>query len=47
VFNYFNYAIQSAIGSFLLGILVTAIAMIFLKTKKTNNHLNSIDQWQQ
>lgn len=32
-FNYKNYAIQGAIGSLLMGILTTAIAMIFIRTK--------------
>jgi len=33
-FNYKNYAISSAIFSVIFGVLTTAIAMIFLKTKK-------------
>lgn len=32
-FNYNNYAIQSAISALLMGILTTAVAMIFVKTK--------------
>lgn len=34
-FNYKNYAIQGAVGALMMGILTTAIAMIFLRTKKT------------
>ncbi|GAB4209319.1 MAG: hypothetical protein Fur0023_21520 [Bacteroidia bacterium] len=34
-FNYQNYAIQGAIGSLVMGIVTTAIAMIFIRTKKT------------
>jgi hypothetical protein len=34
-FNYMNYAKQSAIGSLVMGIVTTAIAMIFIRTKKT------------
>ena len=33
-FNYQNYAIQGAIGALVMGILTTAIAMIFIRTKK-------------
>lgn len=33
-FNYLNYARQSAIGALGMGIVTTAIAMIFLRTKK-------------
>lgn len=33
-FNYINYAKQGAIGAILMGILTSAIAMIFLKAKK-------------
>lgn len=33
-FNYKNYAIQGAIFAFIIGVLTTAIAMVFLKTKK-------------
>ncbi|HQE54420.1 MAG: DUF4199 domain-containing protein [Tenuifilum sp.] len=32
-FNYKNFAIQSAIGALVMGILTTAIAMIFIRTK--------------
>lgn len=32
-FNYENYAIQGAIGALIIGIVTTAIAMIFLRTK--------------
>ncbi|MBP6610000.1 MAG: DUF4199 domain-containing protein [Paludibacter sp.] len=32
-FNYTNYAIQGVIGSLLMGIVTTAVAMLFLKTK--------------
>ena len=34
-FNYPNYAKQSAIGALVIGIVTTAIAMIFIRTKKT------------
>ena len=34
-FNYANYAIQGAIGSLIMGIITTAIAMIFIRTKNT------------
>jgi hypothetical protein len=33
VFNYQSYAIQGAMGALVLGVLTTAIAMIFLRTK--------------
>ena len=33
-FNYSNYAIQGAIAAFVMGLVTTAIAMIFLRTKK-------------
>lgn len=33
-FNYQNYAIQGAIGALVMGIATTAIAMIFIRTKK-------------
>lgn len=33
-FNYPNYAKQGAIGSLIMGVLTTAIAMIFLRSKK-------------
>ena len=32
-FNYQNYAIQGAIGTLVMGILTTAIAMIFIRTR--------------
>lgn len=35
-FNYKNFAIQSAIGALVMGILTTAIAMIFIRTKGSN-----------
>ena len=38
-FNYANYAKQGAIGSLIMGILTTAIAMIFLRTKKKEKSL--------
>lgn len=34
-FNYQNYAIQGAIGALVMGIVTTAITMIFIRTKKT------------
>ena len=34
-FNYQNYAIQGAIGALVMGIVTTAIAMIFIRTKRT------------
>lgn len=34
-FNYKNYAIQGAIGALFMGIVTTAIAMIFIQTKKS------------
>ena len=33
-FNYTNYAIQGAIGALIMGIITTAIAMIFIRSKK-------------
>ena len=33
-FNYANYARQGAIGALIMGIVTTAIAMIFIRTKK-------------
>lgn len=33
-FNYPNYAKQSAIGALIMGVVTTAIAMIFIKAKK-------------
>lgn len=32
-FNYKNYAVQGAIGALIMGIVTTAIAMIFIRTK--------------
>lgn len=32
-FNYKNYAMQGAIGAFIMGVITTAIAMIFIRTK--------------
>ena len=34
-FNYKNYAIQSTIFAFIMGIITTAIVMIFLRTKNS------------
>jgi hypothetical protein len=34
-FNYINYAKQGVIGALLMGIVTTAIAMIFLRTRDT------------
>ena len=36
-FNYTNYAVQGAIGALVMGIVTTAIAMIFIKTKNNGN----------
>lgn len=33
-FNYYNYAKQGAIGALIMGIVTTAIAMIFIRSKK-------------
>ncbi len=33
-FNYSNYAVQGVFGALAMGILTTAIAMIFIRTKK-------------
>lgn len=33
-FNYQNYAIQGAVSAFIMGVITTAIAMIFIRTKK-------------
>lgn len=35
-FNYKNYAIQGFIGALVMGVLTTAIAMIFIRTKGEN-----------
>jgi hypothetical protein len=34
-FNYKNYAIQGAMGALLMGVLTTAIAIIFIRTKNS------------
>lgn len=34
-FNYQNYAIQGAVGALVMGIATTVIAMIFIRTKKS------------
>jgi hypothetical protein len=34
-FNYKNYAIQGAVGALVMGIVTTAVVMLFLKTKPT------------
>lgn len=41
-FNYENYAIQGMIGSLIMGVVTTAIAMIFIRSKKAIN-INSND----
>jgi len=33
-FNYKNYAIQGAIGAFVMGVITTAVVMVFIRTKK-------------
>jgi hypothetical protein len=33
-FNYKNYAVQGAVGALFMGIITTAIAMIFIRSKK-------------
>lgn len=33
-FNYPNYAMQSTIGALIMGIVTTAVAMIFIRTKR-------------
>lgn len=35
-FNFNNYVIQGAIGALIMGIITTAIAMIFIRTKTPN-----------
>lgn len=35
-FNYPNYALLGAISAFVMGVLTTAIAMIFIRAKKSN-----------
>jgi hypothetical protein len=37
-FNYKNYAVQGAFGALIMGILTTAIAMIFIRTKANKSH---------
>lgn len=32
-FNYKNYAIQGAFGAFVMGVITTSIAMIFIRSK--------------
>jgi len=32
-FNYWNYAVQGAIGALIMGVITSAIAMIFIRTK--------------
>lgn len=34
-FNYQNYAVQGAMGAFVMGMVTVAISMIFIRTKKT------------
>lgn len=41
VFNFQNYAIQGAIGALIMGIVTTAIAMIFIRSKKIKDN-NSV-----
>ena len=36
-FNYQNYAIQGALGALVMGAVTTAIAMIFIRTKKVDS----------
>jgi Protein of unknown function (DUF4199) len=36
-FNYASYASQGAVGALLMGLITTAIAMIFLRTKNPNS----------
>lgn len=33
-FNYSNYAVQGAIAAFIMGLITTSIAMIFIRTKQ-------------
>ncbi len=33
-FNYSNYAVQGAIAAFIMGLITTSIAMIFIRTRK-------------
>lgn len=41
-FNYKNYAIQGAIAAFVMGVVTTAIAMIFIRTKKGTTSVSPI-----
>jgi hypothetical protein len=41
-FNYKNYAIQGAIAAFVMGLVTTAIAMIFIRTKKGTTSVSAI-----
>ena len=41
-FNYKNYAIQGTIAAFMMGLVTTAIAMIFIRTKKGTTSLSPI-----
>lgn len=38
-FNYENYAKQSAIGAFVMGVITTSVTMILLQTKNTTKHV--------
>lgn len=33
-FNYSNYAVQGAIAAFIMGLITTSVAMIFIRTKQ-------------
>ena len=35
-FNYTNYAIQGAVGGFIMGVITSAIAMIFIRSKTSS-----------
>ncbi|MBX2939797.1 MAG: DUF4199 domain-containing protein [Ferruginibacter sp.] len=35
-FNYNNYAVKGLFGSFVMGVITTAVAMIFIRTKKVD-----------
>jgi hypothetical protein len=41
-FNYKNYAIQGAIAALVMGVVTTAIAMIFIRTKKGTTPVSPI-----
>ena len=41
-FNFKNYAIQGAIAAFVMGLVTTAIAMIFIRTKKGTTSVSAI-----